>query len=87
MEGEGLTDFNADPVVVGKAYCRHHLSYNLNPLALTVVGAPQMMLQQYLPPLARSFLIDSSSKLLVTRTSIKARSNSILGRIFGVTCP
>ena len=31
--------------------------------------------------LARSFLIESSSKLLVTRTGIKARSSSILGRI------
>ena len=31
--------------------------------------------------LARSFSIESSSKLLVTRTGIKARSNSILGRI------
>ena len=31
--------------------------------------------------LARSFLIESSSKLLVTRTSVKARSSSILGRI------
>ena len=30
--------------------------------------------------LARSFLIESSSKLLVTRTGIKARSRSILGR-------
>ena len=36
-------------------------------------------------------LIKSSSKLLVTRTGMKARSSSILGRIrphhFGVTCP
>ena len=31
--------------------------------------------------LAVSFLIESSSKLLVTRTGIKARSSSILGRI------
>ena len=31
--------------------------------------------------LARSFLIESSSKLLVTRTGIKAWSSSILGRI------
>ena len=31
--------------------------------------------------LARSFLIESSSKLLVTRTGIKAHSSSILGRI------
>ena len=31
--------------------------------------------------LAWSFLIESSSKLLVTRTGIKARSSSILGRI------
>ena len=31
--------------------------------------------------LACSFLIESSSKLLVTRTGIKARSSSILGRI------
>ena len=31
--------------------------------------------------LARSFLFKSSSKLLVTRTGIKARSSSILGRI------
>ena len=31
--------------------------------------------------LACSFLIKSSSKLLVTRTGIKARSSSILGRI------
>ena len=31
--------------------------------------------------LARSFLIESSSKLLVTRTGIKARSSLILGRI------
>ena len=31
--------------------------------------------------LARSFLIESSSKLLVTRTGIKARSSSIWGRI------
>ena len=31
--------------------------------------------------LARSFLIESSSNLLVTRTGIKARSRSILGRI------
>ena len=31
--------------------------------------------------LACSFLIESSSKLLVTRTGTKARSNSILGRI------
>ena len=31
--------------------------------------------------LARSFLIESSSKLLITRTGIKARSSSILGRI------
>ena len=31
--------------------------------------------------LARSFLIESSSKLLVTRTGIKARSSSILDRI------
>ena len=31
--------------------------------------------------LARSFWIKSSSKLLVTRTDIKARSSSILGRI------
>ena len=31
--------------------------------------------------LARSFLIESSSKLLVTKTGIKARSSSILGRI------
>ena len=31
--------------------------------------------------LARSFLIESSSKLLVTRTGTKARSNLILGRI------
>ena len=31
--------------------------------------------------LARSFLIESSSKLLVTRTGIKARSSSILGWI------
>ena len=31
--------------------------------------------------LARSFLIESSSKLLVTRTGIKARPSSILGRI------
>ena len=31
--------------------------------------------------LAHSFLIKSSSKLLVTRTYIKARSSSILGRI------
>ena len=31
--------------------------------------------------LAYSFLIESSSKLLVTRTGIKARSSSILGRI------
>ena len=31
--------------------------------------------------LARSFLIQSSSKLLVTRTGIKAWSSSILGRI------
>ena len=30
--------------------------------------------------LARSFLIESSSKLLVTRTGIKARSSLILGR-------
>ena len=32
--------------------------------------------------LARSFLIESSSKLLVTRTGIKARSSSILGLWF-----
>ena len=32
--------------------------------------------------LAYSFLIESSSKLLVTRTSIKARSSSILGLRF-----
>ena len=31
--------------------------------------------------LARSFLIESSSKLLVTRTGIKARTSLILGRI------
>ena len=31
--------------------------------------------------LVRSFLNESSSKLLVTRTGIKARSSSILGRI------
>ena len=31
--------------------------------------------------LARSFFIESSSMLLVTRTSIKARSSSVLGRI------
>ena len=31
--------------------------------------------------LARSFLIESSSKLLVTKTGIKARLSSILGRI------
>ena len=31
--------------------------------------------------LARSFLIESSSKLLVTRTGIKARLTSILGQI------
>ena len=31
--------------------------------------------------LAHSFLIESSSKLLATRTGIKARSSSILGRI------
>ena len=31
--------------------------------------------------LARSFLIESSSKLLVTRTGIKAQSSLILGRI------
>ena len=31
--------------------------------------------------LAHSFLIESSSKLLVTRTGIKARSSLILGRI------
>ena len=31
--------------------------------------------------LACSFLIESSSKLLVTRTGIKARSSSVLGRI------
>ena len=31
--------------------------------------------------LARSFLIETSSKLLVTRTGIKARSSSNLGRI------
>ena len=42
--------------------------------------------------LARSFLIESSSKLLVTRTGIKARMCLISGRIteitfFGVTCP
>ena len=37
--------------------------------------------------LAGSFFIESSSMLLVTRTSIKARSSSILGRIRPVTCP
>ena len=31
--------------------------------------------------LARSFLIESSSKLLITRIGIKSRSSSILGRI------
>ena len=31
--------------------------------------------------LARSFLIESSSKLLITRTGIKARTSLILGRI------
>ena len=31
--------------------------------------------------LARSFLIESSSKLLVTRTGVKARTSLILGRI------
>ena len=35
--------------------------------------------------LAHSFLIDSSSKLLVTRTGIKARSSSNLGRIRPLT--
>ena len=41
--------------------------------------------------LAHSFLIESSSKLMVSRTGIKAWSSSILGQIspthFGVTCP
>ena len=39
--------------------------------------------------LAHSFLIESSSKLLVTRTGIKAWLSLILGWIthFGVTCP
>ena len=41
--------------------------------------------------LARSFMIESSSKLLITRTGIKAQSSSILGRIrpliLRVTCP
>ena len=38
-----------------------------------------MMMMMMMMKLARSFLIESSSKLLVTRTSIKAQLSRILG--------
>ena len=41
----------------------------------------RLIIENSVSMLARSFLIESSSKLRVTRTGIKARTSSILGRI------